>query len=127
MGFVYLAVPYSGLKPVERNIAVSRSFRASAWLMKEGFHPFNPVGFGHFLEGLVKMEVSHARWLAYARPFLAAASGLAVLIHPGWRESLGVQYEITYFLSVHRPISYLYPGKGEEPFVMEKAIREDIL
>ena len=126
MGFQYLAVPYSGLFPTERNIAVSRSFRACAWLMKEGYNPFNPVGYGHFLEGLAKIQLTHARWLAYAHPILAAASSLIVLIHPGWRESLGVRYEINYFEAQRRQILFLYPGAGEEPFVLEKEIRRGI-
>ena len=49
-------------------------------------------------------------WMPSERPIMEAANGLIVLRLDGWRDSVGLQMEISYFQEKELPIVYMDPG-----------------
>lgn len=106
-GFAYLASPYSryedGMEAAFRDVC-----RAAGWLVKNGVNVFCPIAMTHPIAVNAGMDLAdHDIWMPADLPFMRAASCLIVCMLPGWKESYGVQYEITEFVEQGKEVWYM--------------------
>ena len=103
-GIIYLGSPYS--LQASQDEAAELAALAAARLMQRGSVVYAPIPHGHTIaeHGLPE---SWAFWKRQCDPFIDAASALVVLKLDGWRESVGLNYEIARFHEAGKPIVYV--------------------
>jgi len=107
--YYYLATPYSKY-PGGIDWAYRLACEQAAWLIKQGVPVFSPIAHSHGIAdhgGINPFD--HGVWLPADKPMMAAASALIVVKAPGWKESLGIAYEIKEFKSEGKPIWWMLP------------------
>lgn len=114
----YLASPYSKYR-YGMDAAWRRVCGVTGRLVKAGVPVYSPIAHTHPVALYSYMDpTDHKIWLPADEPMMRAASGLLVLMMEGWRDSLGVQFEIDHFATDNMPIYYLtWPDLN----VLEKA------
>lgn len=112
-GFVYIGSPYSLYAGGYDKAARVVSTYAAA-LMASGLRVYSPIAHGHFVSGHGKLPLSWEFWKDQCQPMIDAASSLVVLTMDGWRESVGLTYEIGQFAGAGKPIVYLAPVAAVE-------------
>lgn len=112
-GFVYLGSPYSLYQGGHDEAArVVASYAAA--LMASGMRVYSPIAHGHFVTSHGKLPLSWEFWKEQCQPMIDAASSLFVLTMGGWRESVGLAYEIEEFSRAGKPIVYVSPVASME-------------
>lgn len=116
---IYLGSPYT-LYPNGLHEAARHASRAAATLMARGFVVFAPISHGHAIACLSDdLPDSWDFWKAQCQPFIDAAAALVVLKLDGWKESVGLNYEIGEAERQGKPIIYVTPE--------ELALREETI
>jgi hypothetical protein len=73
---------------------------------------FSPIAHSHPIALHGKVDpLDHGIWLKADAPMMEAAAGMIVYRDTGWAESRGVQFEISAFMAMGKPILYLDPGE----------------
>jgi len=104
--FYYIATPYTKYK-AGREQAFEDAAKAAAKFLDMGFLVYCPIAHTHPIEKYVE-EVAVDdldTWLLVDRPFMEAASGLFVVMMPGWEASSGVQREIETFKAAGKSVT----------------------
>ena len=98
MKCAYLAVPYSSPDLWLREQRTHAADFYAAELAARGYSVFSPISQGHRMAVFLPEEhlFSHEFWMAQCLPWLRVAQVLMVVPLPGWRESRGVQFELSY-------------------------------
>lgn len=118
-GIIYLGSPYT-LYPNGLHEAARHASRAAAALMARGFVVFAPISHGHAISCLSDdLPDSWEFWKAQCQPFIDAAAALVVLKLDGWKESVGLNYEIGEAERQGKPVVYVTP---EELAVREETV-----
>ena len=119
--FWYLATPYSshpgGIYQAFREACMAR------WgLFEAGVPCYSPIVETHPLALQLGVDpLAHAIWLPFDAPMMRAASGLIVVMMPGWRESKGMNYERTVFEQAQKPVRFMsWPIDGEVHILASK-------
>lgn len=112
-GFIYLASPYSLYKH-GLHMAARHASRAAASLMKKGLVVYSPIAHGHAIASVSDLPATWEFWKSQCQPMIDAASACVVLKLDGWRDSVGVRYEIDEFERQGKPIVYVDPEAAEE-------------
>jgi len=109
-GFIYLGSPYS--LQADLNEAADIAEQAAALLMRRRHAVYAPIPHGHTIarHGLPS---DWSFWKRQCEPFIDAASALVVLKLDGWRDSVGLTYEIARFHEAGKPIVYVDPEELE--------------
>lgn len=109
---IYFASPYSSPDPDVRTWRFHQACRATAALMQQGLIVISPIVHSHPLvaHGL---PTSWEFWARLDREFLARCDVLAVLMLPGWQESVGVQAEIRLAQELGLPVVFIEPSELE--------------
>lgn len=105
-GYWYLATPYTKY-PKGHQAAADDACKIAAALMKRGIIIFCPIAHSHSiaLHGLDNVDA--AMWEAFDKPLLDACCGVIVAEMYGWKESYGVQHEISEAVKAGKPVMYL--------------------
>lgn len=103
-GIIYLGSPYS--KQADLDEAADLAAWAAARLMSRGWIVYAPIPHGHTIAKNV-LPASWDFWKRQCEPFIDAASALVVLKLDGWRDSVGLTYEIARFHEAGKPIIYV--------------------
>jgi nucleoside 2-deoxyribosyltransferase len=113
---IYLASPYTSDDPAVRQARFEAACRAAAAFIRRGHVVFSPVAHSHCIaqHGL---PVDWGFWERHDRRFLAACDELWVLTLDGWRESRGVQAEMTIARALGKPVRFV----SEAELAKEKA------
>ena len=109
---VYLACPYSHHDETVRLHRFRRSNQAAARLMSQGAHVFAPISHTHPIAMDGDLPLGWEFWERYARAMIAACGRMAVLTIDGWKESKGVQAELTIAEEMGLDVELLHPGFG---------------
>jgi hypothetical protein len=108
-GFVYLGSPYAkyphGLEEAARVVS-----ECAGVLMQRGLRIYCPIAHGHSASRNVALPRTWDFWKEQDQPLIDAAVALVVLEMHGWRESVGLTYEIEEFMKAGKPIMYLGPA-----------------
>lgn len=104
----YLATPYSRYQGGDLTAAFLAACRLTADLMTAGYAIYSPIAHTHPIamnSGLDPLD--HTLWLPFDEAMMVAADALMVAQLEGWRESFGIDHEITFFRKARKPIVYL--------------------
>ncbi len=110
---VYVASPYTKY-PGGIRTAFEEISAICAKLVLMGINIYSPVIHSHPIAvhgGLDPLD--HKLWLNVDEPMMKKADALLVATMKGWQESFGVQYEISQFELLDKPVHYLNPKTME--------------
>lgn len=121
---VYLASPYSHPSPEVRQARYEAACRATATLMRWGFHVFSPIAHSHG-PALYGLPGDWEYWQAFDLAMLEKCDRFAVLRLDGWQESRGVEAELKRARELEMPMAFLDPEAMCETAAKAAAERED--
>lgn len=109
----YLACPYTHR---ERHVMHARYVQIAmigAELIKAGYWFYCPIVHTHPIAHYGGMPLDdHEIWLPFDRPMMERCDELWIVMMDGWKESRGIQHEITIFQEMGKPIKYLEPDQA---------------
>ncbi len=126
---IYFASPYSSPDPEIREWRYQQACPATAALMQQGLIVISPIVHSHPLvaHGL---PTSWEFWARIDREFLAHCDVLAVLMLPGWRDSVGVKEEIRLAQELGLPVVFIEPSDIEntdsDPTKLPAMLRREV-
>lgn len=91
---IYVASPYTHKYKdvVENRIQETKKF--VNWLIRSGYHPLSiPIHY-HDMATEFSLPKTAEFWNEFCQPFLLRSNAVFVLMIDGWKESVGVTYEI---------------------------------
>lgn len=103
-GYFYLATVYSKHR-LGLDAAASEAAEFAAAFALAGVCVYSPIVNSHEIAlegGIDPLDLEF--WLAFDGPFMDAARGLIVVKMEGWRESKGIQNEVSVFNAAGKPI-----------------------
>lgn len=112
---VYLACPYTDIKPSVREMRFKAATNAAASLIQAGRVVYSPITMTHPIDIVLAgaaNTLGSDYWVAFDEAFMEMCSEIVVLLLEGWDRSAGVAREIEYFLSRGRPVSYMRPDSS---------------
>lgn len=104
-GIIYLGSPYSLQADLDEAARLAED--AAAYLMGYGFVVYAPIPHGHAIASGRWLRTEWSFWKRQCEPFIDAAAALVVLKLDGWRDSVGLTYEIARFHEAGKPIVYV--------------------
>ena len=105
--YTYLASPYTAPDVHTMELRALGATRAAHWLLTQRHWVYSPIVHCHDLAKTFSLPREHEYWEEYNQAMLRGASDLVVLTIAGWRESRGVQAEITYAQKLGHPTRLL--------------------
>lgn len=104
----YVASPYSryggGLQAAAEHAAA-----CVAVLMNNGYAAISPIVHGHEVKKFAALPETHAFWLNMDRVLLEQAFGVIVCQLPGWKDSVGVNWEQGEAARLNMPVLGMSP------------------
>jgi len=107
---VYLATPYSHPEAAIREMRFEEVNRVAADMMRRGEHVFSPISHTHPIALAGDLPKGWDFWQDYDRAILSSCYKLVVLMQDGWRESVGVQAEISIARDMGLPVEFMDHG-----------------
>src|ERR1035437_5608982 len=104
---IYLASPYSHPDPEVMEARFDEICRIAGYLMGQGEVVFSPISHTHPIAVRSTLPRGWDYWERVDREFILASAKLVVAMIDGWRESIGVQAEISIAKDHGIPIEYL--------------------
>ena len=103
---IYLASPFTHPDPAVRQRRFEAACRAAAALIAQGKTVFSPIAHSF---GICAFGIPHdwAFWQRHDRRYLDVCDEVVVLMLDGWRESVGVQAEISAARELGKPVTFL--------------------
>lgn len=103
---IYLASPYSHPDAAVRQLRFEKVRELTAELLKSGAVVFSPIVYGHMIATEFKLPGDAKYWFNFNRAILRHASSMIVYQLDGWRESKGVQQEISLATELGIPVGF---------------------
>jgi hypothetical protein len=101
---VYLASPYSHIDPTVRQSRYEAALKYVTENLDNTHFIYSPIVYCHHMGNFPGIDYSAEFWKHHNEFILDLASELWLLALPGWKDSLGVQAEITYALAANKRI-----------------------
>lgn len=108
---IYLSSPYTHPKAAVRLARHAKACKATGILIERGHLAFSPIAHSHPIAEVHDLPHDYHFWQRLNHSWLDWADALIILTLDGWRESKGVQGEITYATTKGLPIIHWYPGE----------------
>ncbi len=102
----YLGSPYSHKDWLVKDLRAEAVADVAGKLMAEGTYVFSPIAHAHSFEH----HIENWKWedfKPYDNQFLTACGGMYVLMLDGWKESVGLTWEIKRAAELKKDITYL--------------------
>lgn len=96
MSYYYLASPYSHPDPAVRERRYAEAIAASAWLFQRNLFNYSPIVSCHPLSVHHAMPGDAEFWRAFDQTMIRYCSSMVILQTQGWRESVGLKWEIDF-------------------------------
>lgn len=109
----YLASPYSHPDESVREFRFREACRAASVLMRDGNNVFSPIAHTHPIAQF-GLPLGWDYWEAFDRFYIGVCDELLVLMLDGWKESKGVQAEISIAKEMNKPVTFLGGWYGEK-------------
>lgn len=104
----YLAIPYSDTKQKVMDERFALVNAVAAHFTRQGRIVYSPISHSHpWVEYGVPHE--HEFWRNHNLQFLSICKKLIVVTADGWKQSLGVQFEIATAKNLKIPVEYFNP------------------
>ncbi len=107
---IYLATPYSHPDRAVRRRRFRAACRAAGRLLQAGLMVYSPIAHSAAIAACGLDDMDHEFWMRVDRPYLEWCSMVMVLTLDGWRESRGVNIEITQAREMGKPVSFISPA-----------------
>ncbi len=123
---IYLAAPYTSPDPAVRRRRFQASCKAAATMLSKGLMVFNPLAHSVPIAACGLDDMDHDFWMHVDRPYLEWCDMVMVLTLDGWRDSRGVNAEISAARSMGKPVSFIAPadlGVREVPVPATEVLR----
>lgn len=104
---IYVAAPYSNIADVDAHMDNFARLCGKYMEENEGAHLISPLYHHWTLKQIPTMGTTYVYWRDFSRNLLKRCDSMIVLMFEGWKESGGVQDEITYAEELGIPIVYL--------------------
>ncbi len=114
---IYLASPFTHRDPAVMEARFNAVCRESARLMREGHFVYSPIAHTYPISQAGELPKDWAFWSEFDCAFLARFDELWVLKFDGWRESTGVQAEISLAHDYGLPVVFLEPVEPVPPIM----------
>ena len=108
--YIYLAGPYSHPNPKVREERFQEINRVAARLMQRGYVVYSPISHNHPIALCHDLPINWDFWSRLDRAFIKHALLMAVLMLPGWKESVGVKAEMAIAREFNIPVCLLTPA-----------------
>jgi Domain of unknown function (DUF1937) len=110
MSYIYLASPYSHPDHTLRARRWTAAVDACAWMadVKE-MAVYSPIVHWHKVAVRHHLPGHNDYWTKQNEAFIIPSSAIWILTIDGWRRSKGVASEISFAMSLSKPILYLQP------------------
>jgi hypothetical protein len=105
---IYLASPYTHTEASVRDSRFDAACKATAELVRGGLVVFSPIVHGHPLVRF-DLPIEWEYWERFDHEYLRRCDCMVVLMLDGWRESRGVQAEISLASKLDLRIDYVAP------------------
>lgn len=108
---IYLASPYSH---PNRSVMESRFRQARLYVgvrLAGGEPVFSPIVYGHQFAEEFAFPTDANSWAKVNDDFIRSSSAVEVLMLDGWKQSIGVNYEISLAQQLGKPVRYVEPFK----------------
>ena len=92
---IYLAIPYNDPSSEIRNERFEIANKVTAGLMNLGYNVFSPISHSHPIAVQCNLPRGYEFWKEWNKTFIEWCDELYVVCIDGWRESRGVQDEIS--------------------------------
>jgi nucleoside 2-deoxyribosyltransferase len=102
----YLALPYSHPDPRVRIDRFEAANRAAAALMRAGYCVFSPISHSHPIS-LYGVPGDWTRWESLDQQMLRQCDEVVVLTLDGWKQSQGLQAELSIAAALNLPVRHL--------------------
>lgn len=107
---IYLACPFSHPDPKVRTQRVEQVDKKAAELMMQGYLVFSPLSHSYPISKHCNVDpCDHKFWLRQDLWVLASCDELHVLCLDGWKESIGIDAEGEYAVSLNKKIVFHSP------------------
>ena len=113
--YVYLATPYSRY-PAGIDAAFDEACRCAAWLILHQVRVYCPIAHTHPIARKGGIDPhAHAIWLPADMPFMDGAGAIVTAMMESWRDSYGIQQEISTFAKAGKPCLFIeWPQPKED-------------
>ncbi len=108
--YIYLASPYSHPDPQVREERFQEVNKAAAVLMQRGWVVYSPISHSHPIALAHDLPRGWTFWGRMDKAFIKHALLVAVLMLPGWRESVGIKAEMAIAREFNIPVVFLTPS-----------------
>ena len=105
--YIYLAGPYSHPDSEVRVKRFHATNHAAATLMQRGWVVYSPISHNHPIAITHDLPTGWDFWGRLDKAFIKHALLMAVLMLPGWRESVGIKAEMAIAREFNIPIVFL--------------------
>jgi hypothetical protein len=111
---LYLASPYTDPDPEVEAARFRAVCTAAAALMRRGEFVFSPIAHAHAIALAGDLPGQFGEyWHTYARQMLEACDSFAILMLPGWADSVGVRAEHDIAVALGLSVAFLPPVPAE--------------
>lgn len=104
---VYLASPYSHKDEAVRQQRFEVACRISGFLLEIGIFAFSPIAHSHPIAQICNLPGNFEFYEKFDERVLTACDELWVLQMDGWKESKGVDAEISIARKLNKPVVYI--------------------
>jgi hypothetical protein len=106
-GLTFLSMPYTDDSKEVVQERFEKSLKVSAHLMLHDVHLLSPIGFGHPIVISHPVPGDWSYWNNYCMKLILCSNQLIVFMLDGWKESKGVQAELSFARSIKLPIYFI--------------------
>lgn len=103
----YLASPYTHHDEAVKNNRFWKTIHTTAHLQREGYKVFSPIVHSHYISKWFQQDSSFEFYEEFDLDMLARCDGIIVLKLDGWKESKGVQTELTWSRKYTKQIIFM--------------------
>lgn len=107
---IYLASPYTHDNAFRRIRRYQQAHAYTLKCMQRGEQIFSPIVYGHEFAVKDASVIPFSYWQPFNEHMIRNSAELRVLTIEGWKESRGVQAEISFAFDIGVPVVFAEPG-----------------
>lgn len=118
----FISSPYSHQDPDTEAMRarLAGDFAAYCW-RDRGLIPISPIAHWHDIGRRNRLPGNAMAWVAWNKTLVQKSDMMYVLCLPGWRDSLGVSYEVQFARDAEVPVFYAIPMGGDAYKITSRA------
>ncbi len=126
---IYLASPLSNPERKVREERYNLAIEATGLLLKMGVFVYSPIAHNYVIANRHELPNEFSFWQEFDSLMISRCDVLAVLMLPGWRESVGVIYEINLALELGKTVKYIKLDelRYAEPYKIRMMLHKEIV